>query len=177
MQGVDFYETFAPVVKYTSVSAVCAEVADEDLELEQMDAKTAFLNGDIDEDIFIEIPEGVQIEESEIAELGLNKLDKVKDLDLAFKLQNSMYGTKQAPRCWNKKINSALSVELGFKRSDGDPCLYVKHEKEGIMNIALYADDLLLAAKTRTQILWMKMMLSERFDIKDLGGSKLCLGL
>ena len=58
-----------------------------------------------------------------------------------------------------------------------DPCLYVKHDKEGIMIIALYVDDLLLAAKSRTQILWMKKMLSERFDMKDLGGSKLCLGL
>ena len=72
-----------------------------------------------------------------------------------------MYGTKQAPRCWNKKIHSVLSVELGFETSDGDPCLYDKHSDNGVMMIALYVDDLLMAAKTISQICWMKKMLSD----------------
>lgn len=88
-----------------------------------------------------------------------------------------MYGTKQAPRCWNKKIHSVLSGELGFVRSDGDPCLYVHRTEEGWMMIALYVDELLLVAKTREQIDWMKRLLSAKFDMKDLGNAKVILGL
>ena len=93
------------------------------------------------------------------------------------KLEKSMYGTKQAPRCWNKKIHSVLANELGFQRSDGDPYLYVRHNDEGVMMIALYVDDLLLAAKTMRQVSRLKKMLSDRFEMKDLGEAKVCLGL
>ena len=177
VQGVDYGETFAPVVKYASIRALCAEVAKEDLELEQMDVKTAFLDGDIDEDIYIEIPEGVEITKDDIAHLNLGDDVDIHSLDLVCKLEKSMYGTKQAPRCWNKKINSVLGGELGFTRSDGDPCLYVKHTDEGVIMIALYVDDLLIAAKTKSQTSWVKKMLNDRFDMKDLGAAKVCLGL
>ena len=177
VQGVDYNETFAPVVKYTSVRVLCAEVAEEDLELHQMDAKTAFLNGIIDEEVFIEIPEGVQIEKSDLAELGVDTFEDIEKLDLVGKLEKSMYGTKQAPRCWNKKINSVLSDELGFTRSTTDPCIYRKNDVNGVMIIALYVDDLLLAAKGMNQISWIKKMFSERFEMKDLGEAKVCLGL
>ena len=70
-----------------------------------------------------------------------------------------------------------LSGELDFKRSDADPCLYVKHTDEGVMMIALYVDDMLLAAKSKSRIDWMKSMLSDRFEMKDLGEAKVCLGL
>ena len=164
-------------MKYSSVRALCAEVASDDLEFEQMDVKTAFLNGDIDEDIYIEVPEGVEITREDLQKMGLGDADDIGKLDLVCKLQKSMYGTKQAPRCWNKKIHSILSGELGFTRSDGDPCLYVKRASEGVMMIALYVDDLLLAAKTKSQTSWIKKMLSDRFDMKDLGEAKVCLGL
>ena len=177
VQGVDYGETFAPVVKYSSVRALCAMVAEKDLELEQMDAKTAFLNGEIDEDIFIEIPEGVEITYEDLLHLDIDNIDDISKIDLVCKLEKSMYGTKQAPRCWNKKINSVLANELGFVRSDGDPCLYVKRTKEGVMMIALYVDDLLLATKTKSQTTWIKNMLSDRFDMKDLGEAQVCLGL
>ena len=177
VQGVDYGETFAPVIKYSSVRSLCSTVADQDLEFHQMDATTAFLNGEIDEDIYIEIPEGVEIEQSDVEKLGLKNMNDLKNLDLVAKLEKSMYCTKQAPRCWNKKINSTIADELGFKRSDADPCLYIKHDKDGIMMIALYVDDMLLAAKTMSQINWIKTKLSERFDMKDLGEAKLCLGL
>ena len=177
VQGVDYGETFVAVVKYASVRALCAEVAKEDLELEQMDVKTAFLDGDIDEDIYIEVPEGIEITKEDIAHLGLSEDVDIKSLDLVCKLEKSMYGTKQAPRCWNKKINSILAGELGFTRSDSDPCLYVKQTDEGVMMIALYVDDLLIAAKTKSQTSWIKKMLSDRFDMKDLGEAKVCLGL
>ena len=177
VQGVDYDETFAPVVKYASIRALCAEVAKQDLELEQMDVVTAFLDGDIDEDIYIEIPEGFEITKEDVAHLNLPDDVDIKSLDLVCKLDKSMYGTKQAPRCWNKKINSVLAGELGFTRSEGDPCLYVRNTDEGVIMIALYVDDLLIAAKSKSQTSWVKKMLNDRFDMKDLGEAKVCLGL
>ena len=177
VQGVDYGETFVPVVKYASVRALCAEVAEDDLEFEQMDVKTAFLAGDIDEDIYIEVPEGFKITEEDIVHLNLGDDVDIDKLDLVCELEKSMYGTKQAPRCWNKKINSVLAGELGFNRSHGDPCLYVKRTDKGVMMIALYVDDLLIAAKTKEQTSRIKNMLSDRFDMKDLGEAKVCLGL
>lgn len=88
-----------------------------------------------------------------------------------------MFGTKQAPRCWDKKIHSVLSDELGFTRSDGDPCLYVNYSKDGVMMIELYVDDLHLVAKSKSQTAWVKKMLSDRFGMEDLGDTKVCLGL
>ena len=99
VQGVNYAETFAPVVKYSSVRALRAEGAEEDLEFEQMDAQTAFLSGETQEDIYIEVPEGVEITPEDLAELGLDNADNIDKLDLICKLKKSMYGTKQAPRC------------------------------------------------------------------------------
>jgi hypothetical protein len=112
VQGVDFGETFAPVVKYASVRALCSTVAGEDLEFHQMDATTAFLNGVMDEDVYIELPEGLEIDKDDLSSLGRENMDDLDGLDLIAKLEKSQYGTKQAPRCWNKKINSVLVDEL-----------------------------------------------------------------
>ena len=151
MQGLDYGETFAPVINYSPVRSLCSTVADQDLEFHQMDATTDSLNGEIDGDIYIEITEGVQLDQVDIDELGLKDMDELKKLDLVAKLEKSMNGTKQAPRCWNEKINSVLAGGLGFKRSDADPCLYNKHDRDGIMMIALYVDDMLLATKTASE--------------------------
>lgn len=88
-----------------------------------------------------------------------------------------MYGTKKAPRCWNKKIHLVFSGELGFSRSDGDPCLYIKRSSDDVMMITLYVDDLHLAAKTKPQTSWTKKMLRDRLDVKDFSKIKVCLGL
>ena len=161
VQGVDYFETFAPVIKFTSIRGFLAKVAHEDLEMHQMDVKTAFLNGLLKEEIFMEVPEGV--------EHGLQG-------DVVCKLKRSLYGTKQAPRCWNDTINSFF-IDLGFTRNDADPCLYVKWDRGSLMMVGLYVDDMLLAAKTRDRVDWMKHKLKERFDMKDLGPARLCLGL
>lgn len=163
VEGVDFGETFSPVVKFTSIRALLALVAHMDLELHQMDVVTAFLNGDVSEDIYMEIPEGVEH-------------DRKKEV--VCKLNRALYGLKQAPRCWNKKIDPFLVEQLGFQKCEGDPCLYVKYREDGVlMIIALYVDDLLLAGNDISGIKWMKNELNKRFEMKDLGEAKLCLGL
>jgi Reverse transcriptase (RNA-dependent DNA polymerase) len=110
VHGVDYEETFAPVVKFTSVRIPIAIVALLDLELHQMDVVTAFLNGDLNEDIFMEQPEGFGAEDS----------SKV------CKLVKSLYGLKQTPRQRHAKIDGFLVEVLGFSRNVSDECFYVR---------------------------------------------------
>ena len=89
VQGVDFHETFAPVAKFTTIRCILAIGAAMNLEIHQMDVKTAFLNGDLEEDIYMVQPEGFVQEGKE---------------DYVCKLKKSLYGLKQSPRAWYQKI-------------------------------------------------------------------------
>ncbi|RWS07775.1 retrovirus-related pol polyprotein from transposon tnt 1-94-like protein, partial [Leptotrombidium deliense] len=101
-RGVDYNETFAPVVKMNSVRAILAIAANEDFEIVQFDVKTAFLYGELNEDLFMKQPEGFD-----------DGSDKV------CRLQKSLYGLKQAPRQWNAKFKS-FAEKFGLRRSDAD---------------------------------------------------------
>ncbi len=114
VHGVDYGETYAPVAKFTYVPVMFATVAEQDLELHQMDVMTAFLHGDLDKDIYMEVR----------AEPRPN---------LVCKLFKALYGLKQAPRLWHAKIDVFLIGELKFISSPNDPCLYVKHSAKAIM--------------------------------------------
>ncbi|CDF39894.1 unnamed protein product [Chondrus crispus] len=161
VQGLDYTETYAPVIKFTTIRLLLALVAHYDLELHQMDVVTAFLNGDLDEDIYMEQPEGC--------------IDKSKS-DHVCKLLKALYDLKQAHRQWHAKVNDFLIGELGFETSRSDPCLFIKRIGNTIMLIALYVDDLLLAGSDIDAIKWMKGELNKRFEMKDLGKAKVCIG-
>ena len=109
-EGIDYNETFAPVAKFCSIRALLALAAREDMEIHQMDVKTAFLNGDLDEDIYMKQPQGYVVDGKE---------------DYVCKLHKALYGLKQAGRAWYKKIDNVLLHTLGFKRSQADHCVYV----------------------------------------------------
>ncbi|KAM1054407.1 hypothetical protein PS2_001749 [Malus domestica] len=94
-KGVDFDEIFSPVVKMTSIRVILGMTASMDLELEQLDVKTAFLHGNLEEEIYMEQPKGFEVKGKE---------------NLVCKLKKSLYGLKQAPRQWNKKFNSFMIV-------------------------------------------------------------------
>ena len=105
---MDYDETYSPVVKLTTLRIVLAVGVHKNMYFHQLDEKTAFLYGDLDENVYLNVLEGMQVEEP----------------DVVLKLQKSLYGHKQSPRCWNNKFNSAL-INLGFKRSAHDYCLFV----------------------------------------------------
>ena len=109
-QGVDFDEIFSPVVKMTTLRMLLALAANQDLELVQMDVKTAFLHGDLDEEIYMEQPEGYEVSGKE---------------HLVCKLKKSLYGLKQSPRLWYQKFDAFMKTQ-GCTRSNEDPCLYTK---------------------------------------------------
>ena len=108
-KGIDFDEIFSPVVKLTSIRIILGLVASLNLELEQMDVKTAFLHGDLNEEIYMEQLEGFKVSEKE---------------NLVCKLKKRLYGLKQAPRQWYKKFDSFM-VSQRYKGTAADQCVYI----------------------------------------------------
>ena len=127
-EGIDFVETFAPVAKFQSIRCLIAIAAYYGLKLEQMDVVTAFLNPDVEEEIYIQFPQGLEVPE------------EFKRGAPALRLLKGLYGLKQAPRLWNDAVNATLH-RLNFTRCNSDPCLYVRKEKSKFVVIALYVDD------------------------------------
>ena len=161
-QGIDFEEIFSPVVKMTSLRCVLALAAKEDMELVQMDVRTAFLHGDLHEEIYMQQPEGFE--------------KKGKEL-LVCKLEKSLYGLKQAPREWYHKFH-AFMMSQGYRRSEIDHYLYTKRANDGnLMILIVYVDDMLIASKNRDEIDALKKKLHNNFDMKDLGNASHILGM
>jgi len=147
------------VGKYASFRALLSVVADRNLELQQLDIKTAFLNGELKEEVFSEQPPGYQLG-------GPN---------VACHLQRALYGLRQAPRAWYLRLKSELG-RLGFKPSLADPGLFVRFEGSEPIYILVYVDDLLLAGKSLATINKVKAALLNTFAIRDLGEARFYLG-
>ena len=135
-QGIDYSEIFSPVVKITTIRLVLAMVATEDLFLEQLDVKTAFLHGDLEEDIYMYQPEGFVVQEKEGSVCRLKK---------------SLYGLKQAPRNWYKKFDSFMRSS-GYIRCQADHCCYVRQLDNSYIILLLYVDDMLIAGANIDEI-------------------------
>ena len=159
--GVDFEEAFSPVVKYTSIRTLSAIVNQLDLELHQMDVSTAFINGDLQEEIYMKQPEGYVKQGQE---------------NLVCKLNKSFYGLKQASRCWYETFDQFLK-KPGYKQCTVDSYMYIKRVGENFLYIALYVDDLLLASNNLELLKGEKELLETRFHTKDLGEAYYCLGI
>ena len=159
--GVDYDEVFAPVSKHTSLRALCSKVAAEDWELHQLDVKTAFLNGDLEEDVWMEQPEGY--EQGDPSRISCH-------------LQKAIYGLKQAPRQWHAKLSEALR-EMGATVSEADPGLYSCSTKHGEVHLLVYVDDVLIAAQHIAAVEVVKSSLLARFDARDLGEARQFVGL
>ena len=129
-EGVDYTDIFSPVVKLTTIRLVLGIVAAENLHLEQLDVKTAFLHGDLEEDIYMHQPQGFIVQGKE---------------NLVCKLRKSLYGLKQAPRQWYKKFDSFM-YSTGFTRCQADHCCYVKSFDNSYIILLLYVDDMLIAS-------------------------------
>ncbi|KAJ9697292.1 hypothetical protein PVL29_009194 [Vitis rotundifolia] len=160
-EGIDFKETFSPVSTKDSFRVIMAIIAHFDLELHQMDVKTAFLNGDLDEDVYMEQPIG-------FAEVGKE--------DLVCKLNKSIYGLKQASRQWYLKFDSIIT-QNGFKENTVDRCIYLRISESSYIFLVLYVDDILLASNDFDLLFETKHMLSTHFDMKDLGEASYVLGI
>ena len=161
VEGVDYEETFSPVVRLASIRLLLALVAHLDLELFQMDVKTAFLNGNLEEEIYMVQPIGF---------VSKGQEDKVCHL------KKSIYGLKQSSRAWYFRFHEAITV-FGFTMVSEDHCVYVKRTSVGIMFLTLYVDDILLAGSDMEMINATKRWLSSVFEMKDMGEARYVLGV
>jgi hypothetical protein len=160
VEGIDYEETFALVVRYTSIRMIIALAASMGWRLHQMDVKTAFLNGAIEEEVYIEQPDGFLIHEQK---------------SHVCKLKKALYGLKQAPRAWYEKIDRYL-MSLGFNKSVVDPNLYYHIIGDECLILVLYVDDLFLTG-SKSLIVECKRALTYEFEMKDLGMMHYFLGL
>ncbi|RVW13910.1 Retrovirus-related Pol polyprotein from transposon TNT 1-94 [Vitis vinifera] len=160
-EGLDYFDTYSPVTRINFIRMVLAIAALRNLEIHQMDVKTAFLNGDLDEEIYMEQPEGFSAPGQE---------KKV------CKLVKSLYGLKQAPKQWHEKFDNVM-LSHGFKINECDKCVYVKDTEHGYVIVCLYVDDMLIVGSDDKMITSTKNMLNSRFDMKDMGLADVILGI
>lgn len=157
--GINFFETYSPVANINSIRIFLSVCCGLNYIIMQCDVDTAFLYGILEEDVYMQVPEGVEV-------AG----------DMVCKLNKSIYGLKQSAYVWNKTINKAF-IEMGFKPSAADPCIYMKQASDRFIYICLYVDDMLIAAKYTKDIEAVKTEIRTRFSIKDLGHARYVLGM
>lgn len=156
-KGIEYNEIFAPVVRHTSIRYLLALAVKYNLFIVQMDAVTAFLQGDIDTEIYMLQPPSYEYGEE------------------VCKLNKSIYGLKQASRQWNLKLTSVLK-ELGLKSTSVDPCIYHKTYDGIILFILIYVDDLLLFYNNEEIGKEIKQQLKCKFNMKELGNVQHFIG-
>ena len=157
--GSDYDETFCPVVHLESLRTLFALSTQRGLELHHVNVQTAFLNGTLQEEVYMKQPIGYERE-------GKEHLCRLK---------KSIYGLKQSSRRWNLALDSHLQ-SMGFSQSQSDPCLYTTGG-EHTSYIGVYMDDMILAGKNEAKLKSVKDELSSKFDIKDLGKLSYFLGM
>nr|GEZ51474.1 zinc finger, CCHC-type [Tanacetum cinerariifolium] len=160
-EGIDYFDTYAPVARITTIRLLLDLVAIQNLVIHQMDVKTTFLNGDLDVEVYMKQPEGFVMPCNE---------HKV------CKLVKPLYGLKQAPKQWHQKFNEVV-LSNGFHLNQSDKCVYrnFNNSDKGVI-ICLYVDDMLIFGTDQNQVDKTKKFLSSRFSMKDMGEADVILG-
>ncbi|KAJ0512023.1 putative RNA-directed DNA polymerase [Helianthus annuus] len=159
-EGIDFSETFSPVVKMVTIRIVLKLAVNNNWLLYQMDVNNAFLYGTLTKDVFMTLPQ------------GYFSNDNAK----VCKLVKSLYSLKQAPRQWNEKLTDVL-VSMGFVQSVCDYSLFVLSKQDVFIILLVYVDDIVVTGNNKIEIEKVKACLKESFQIKDLGILRYFLGI
>src|SRR5277367_6269862 len=157
--GYDYMETFSPVVRMDTLRAILALVAEEGLKMQQMDVKGAYLNGTLQETIYMRQPEGCE-----------------DGTDRVCRLIKSLYGLKQAGREWNNELDRKLKIH-GYEHLFADPCAYIRRNAGNFGILTVWVDDSLLFASSESTMNHMKDTLRSEWDVTDLGEPNKIVGI
>uniref|UniRef100_A0ACD5TXY1 Uncharacterized protein n=1 Tax=Avena sativa TaxID=4498 RepID=A0ACD5TXY1_AVESA len=160
-QGVNFDEVFAPVARMETVRVLIALAAHDGWEVHHMDVKSAFLNGDLAEEVYVRQPPGFVDDDNE---------------HMVLKLRKALYGLRQAPRAWNSKLDSSL-VELGFERSPLEHAVYRRAKEGALLLVGVYVDDLIITGSRTADIVEFKEQMMKMYSMSDLGLLSYYLGI
>lgn len=158
--GIDFRETFAPVARIGSIRVMSSLAAKLGVKIHQLDVTSAYLNGQLNEEIFMECPDYfdkiLELITNENSDRDISrKAAKIREYlsegDKVLFLKKSLYGLKQAGRCWNTKLNEILN-DFGAKQTEADPCLYYIKNEKGLTLIVIYVDDILIMSQDPDEI-------------------------
>ena len=160
-EGIDFEETFAPVARLESIRMLLAYASNKGFTLFQMDVKSAFLNGFIEEEVYVEQPPGF---------IDPNLSNHV------YKLNKALYGLKQAPRSWYDRLSTFL-INNGFKRGKNDTTLFTKNESDEILLVQIYVDDIIFGSTNLKLSNEFANLMSSEFEMSMMGELNFFLGL
>lgn len=159
--GVDYDQVFAPVARQSTFRILLSVAAGRNMRVFHFDAKTAFLNGELQEEIYMKQPPGFVKDGKE---------------DLVCKLRKSIYGLKQSARVWNETLHKVL-IELGLKQASADDCLYVLEGTVNSVYVLVYVDDILVTSNSDVYVERVRKKLQERFITENLGEVRNYLGM
>ena len=160
--GIDYIEVYAPVARLDTICLIIALAAQEGWSIFQLDVKSAFLHGELSEEIFVQQPQGYE---------------KKGEEHKVYKLNKALYGLKQAPRAWYSKIE-AYFIHEGFEKCYCEHTLFTKLKEEGkLLIFSLYVDDLIFTGNDRNMCEEFKKLMMLEFDMSDLGKMKYFLGI
>ena len=159
--GVDFEEVFAPDARLETVRVLIAIAAQESWEIHHMDVKSAFLNGELKEEVYVELPKEFAVEGREGNVLRLRK---------------ALYGLRQAPRAWNAKLDNFLK-SLGFQKCPLEHAVYTRWKENKIQIVGVYVDGLIIVGSSKDDILSFNQQMEKLFEMSDLGFLPYYLGI
>uniref|UniRef100_A0A803PTI6 Reverse transcriptase Ty1/copia-type domain-containing protein n=1 Tax=Cannabis sativa TaxID=3483 RepID=A0A803PTI6_CANSA len=159
--GIDFRETFSPVVKVSTIRVVLTIAVANAWDVRQLYINNTFLNGELEESVYMEQPQGFE--------------DKEK-LDYVCKLEKSLYGLKQAPRAWYDKLKKTL-LKWNFENSRANTSLFLLKTPKYVIMVLIYVDDIVITGNDTNELNWFIQNLHKTFALKDLGALNLFLGI
>ena len=161
IEGINYEKTFTLVARLETIRMILDYSFSKDIKVYQMDVKSSFLNGELEEEVYIEQPEGFQLSENE---------------DYVCRLKRALYGLKQAPRAWYSRLDRYL-LQQNFKRGSADSNLYIKQDNDNILIIEVYVDDIIFGSDDDSLSQQFTTDMQKEFEISLLGELTFFLGL
>lgn len=159
--SVDYLETFAPVAKINTIRVLLSLAANFDWPLKQFDVKNAFLLGDLEEEVYMDLPPGYGIQNS---------------FGQVCRLQKALYDLKQSPRAWFGRFTQAMK-KYGYHQANSNHTLFIKCNGNKVILLIIYVDDMVVTGNDTEEIGRRQEYLSSEFEMNDLGGLKYFLGI